>query len=331
MQADRSSCCYLCNSRDVRELWHATDKKFRGPGKFTYWRCSRCGLLVLHPRPTDEALSQYYPDYVTPVQPSSSFRQRLKRMVAEDWYGYGADRAAFIGLLRKAVTFPLRRLLHQVPRKRQGGRVLDIGCGSGGYLAFLANLGWTSYGVEPGPNSRGYAQRELGLTVHQGQLAACNFPDQWFDVVTMWHTIEHVPDPLSVLREIRRILKPDGAVMLSTPNIDCADAVFFQDCWYALDAPRHCFLFSSRTIRLLLEQSGFTISRLWYQYHPTVPARSLLYWLEEGGMTRTRNTLVRWSRSLELGMAISTPLRRLLGQGDTIYLEARMSPSEAGA
>ena len=119
--------------------------------------------------------------------------------------------------------------------------------------------------------------------------------------------------------------------MLSTPNIDCADAVFFQDCWYALDAPRHCFLFSSRTIRLLLEQSGFTISRLWYQYHPTVPARSLLYWLEERGMTRTRNRLARWSRFLELGVAISTPLRRLLGQGDTIYLEARMSQSEAMA
>ena len=203
--------CMLCGSRDIIRLWEGTDKKFRGPGRFAYVTCRGCGLVFLHPRPPAQEVSRYYPDHVTPVLANSAasplrMKQRLKRMVAEDWYGYADDACAAlslpVGFFRKILTFPLRPLLSQIPQHRPGGRVLDIGCGSGGYLAFLASLAWACDGIEPGLKSRAYAQERLGLTVHPGPLESCGFPDSFFDVVTMWHVIEHLPDPLSTLVEI---------------------------------------------------------------------------------------------------------------------------------
>ena len=315
--------CDLCGSWEVRALWQVTDKKFGGPGRFTYWRCAGCGLVALHPRPGEEDLAEYYPDHVTPVEPPGRFRQRLKRMVAEDWYGYGADRPTVIGLLRKAATFPLRRLLGQVPTKRQDGRVLDIGCGSGGYLAFLASLGWMCHGVEPGPNSRGYAQRALGLAVHPGPLKACRFPDQRFDVVTMWHVIEHLADPLETLREIHRVLKRDGIVLLRTPNVESWEARVFQGCWYGVDAPRHVYLFSLQTLGAFLAKAGFVITDVRYQYHAVDCSRSCLYALEDAGWTRARRFLAGWMRLFELLLAACSPLRRALGRGGAMQVMAR--------
>jgi 2-polyprenyl-3-methyl-5-hydroxy-6-metoxy-1,4-benzoquinol methylase len=249
VQPDDMRACPLCGSREVHFLWHVTDKKFRGPGRFAYWRCAGCGLAMLHPRLSEKDLAPYYPDYVTVVRRRDNFRQRLKRMVAEDWYGYGSDRPDVTGWLRKAATFPLRRLLSQLPYKRPGGRVLDIGCGSGGYLAFLADLGWTCEGIEQGPNSRRYAQQELGLTVHSDLRQLQNFPDRCFDVVTMWHVIEHLADPFETLGAVHRVLKPGGLLMLRTPNADSWEARLFQGRWYGVDAPRHLYLFSPGCFR----------------------------------------------------------------------------------
>lgn len=322
VQADELRACRLCSSRDVHFLWQVTDKKFRGPGRFAYWRCAGCGLVVLHPRLEEKALAPYYPDYVTAVQRRHDFRQRLKRMVAEDWYGYGTDRSAVTGLLRKAATFPLRRLLSQLPHKRPGGRILDIGCGSGGYLAFLADLGWACEGIEQGPNSRRYAQQELGLTVHSDLRQLRDFPDRCFDVVTMWHVIEHLSDPAATLREIGRILKPDGLLLLRTPNVRSWESWLFGGNWYGLDPPRHLCLFSPVTMERLLRQCGFSVALMRQDYHVVDCSRSLLYALQD----RTGESVYRAAQRLvpatELLLTLCAPLRRLLGRGGALHVEA---------
>jgi len=270
-------------------------------------------------------MGQYYPDYVTPVASARVFRQRLKRLVAEDWFGYEPESPAIprpLRLLRKALTLPLRSLLRQVPRWRPGGRVLDIGCGSGGYLAFLARTGWSCYGVEPGRNSRSYAQEVLGLTVLPGPLEECAFSEGYFDVVTMWHVIEHFSNPPGALQEIHRILKPDGILMLRTPNIESWEARLFKGSWFGLDTPRHFFLFSLGTIRTLLVRNGFEVTRLWQQHHPTILSRSVLYFLEDRKLTRTRKLVARVIRWLDLGLTVCAPLRSLFRRGGIIHIEA---------
>ena len=322
VQPDESHACGLCGSRNVHFLWHATDKKFRGAGRFAYWRCAGCGLVSLHPRLTEKELAPYYPDYVTAVQRGHNFRQRLKRMVAEDWYGYGTDRPAVTGWLRKTATFPLRRLLSQLPRRRPGGRVLDIGCGSGGYLAFLGDLGWACEGIEQGPNSRLYAQQRLGLTVHAdlGQLQA--FPDRYFDVVTMWHVIEHLGDAFEILPAVHRVLKPGGLLMLRTPNVESWEARLFKGRWYGVDAPRHVHLFSPGALKRCLARAGFVVTDVHYQYHPVDCSRSCLYAMEDAGWGRCSRFLARWAFPLESLLAVCAPLRRAFGRGGAVHVTA---------
>jgi 2-polyprenyl-3-methyl-5-hydroxy-6-metoxy-1,4-benzoquinol methylase len=317
-------------------LWEGTDKKFRGRGRFSYVQCRECGLVFLHPALSEQELAQYYPDHVTVLRTNAegsalqNARQWLKRAVAEDWYGYatgpGVAGKRRFRLLRKALGLPLRPYLRQVPRQRPGGRVLDIGCGSGGYLAFLASLGWTCYGIEPGPRSRTYAQEVLGLTVHQGPLESCGFPDSFFDVVTMWHVIEHLANPPATLREVHRMLKPDGVLLLRTPNVDSWEARCFQSNWYGLDPPRHLFLFSPDTLRAALGKAGFAVSRLRHQYHPVDCSRSLLYMLEDRDMRRTREFVARWIHLIEWGLGACMPLRAVFGHGGAMHVEARKAP-----
>ena len=322
VQSDEWRVCHVCSSREVHFLWQAADQKFRGPGRFAYWRCFGCGLVVLHPRLTQEDLAPYYPDHVTAVQPRDNFRQRLKRMVAEDWYGYGTGRPAVAGWLRKAATFPLRRLLSQLPHRRPGGRVLDIGCGSGGYLAFLADLGWACEGIEQGANSRRYAQQELGLTVHADLRQLQNFPDGYFDVVTMWHVIEHLVNPRDTLAAVHRVLKPGGLLLLRTPNVESWEARLFQRRWYGGDAPRHLHLFSPETMERLLRQCGFPVTLMRYDYHAVDCSRSLLYALQDRPGEGAYRAVRRLVPAMELALNLCLPLRRLLGRGGALHVEA---------
>lgn len=319
--------CGACGSRDVHFLWHAADKKFRGAGRFAYWRCAGCGLVMLHPRLKEEELAPYYPDHLTAVPPRDNFRQRLKRMVAEDWYGYGQGRPTVSDLLRKVVTFPLRPLLSQLPPRRPGGRVLDIGCGSGGYLAFLADLGWACEGIEQGATSRGYARKELGLTVHADLRKLQEFPKGCFDVVTMWHVIEHLPDPCGTLSAVHRVLKPDGILMLRTPNADSWEARLSQRYWYGVDAPRHLYLFSPAALEQCLARTGFAATEVFYQYHPVDCSRSCLYAVDDavwGGLSRF---LARWVFLFESLLVMGAPLRRVLGRGGAMHVTASKVPA----
>jgi SAM-dependent methyltransferase len=326
-ETDEWHGCHLCGSRDVHFLWRATDKKFRGAGRFAYRRCAGCGLVALHPGLKEEDLAPYYPDHVTAVQPRDNVRQRLKRMVAEDWYGYGTDRPAATGWLRKTATFPLRRMLSQLPRRKPGGRVLDIGCGSGGYLAFLADLGWACEGIEQGANSRRYAQQELRLTVHSDLRQLQRIPDGCFDVVTMWHVIEHLADPLQTLAAVHRVLKPDGLLMLRTPNVESWEARLFGRCWYGVDAPRHLHLFSPRTLERCLSRAGFVTTDVYYQYHPVDCSRSCLYAVEDAGWGRISRFLARWVFLFEALLAACAPLRRALGRGGAVHVNASKVPA----
>jgi SAM-dependent methyltransferase len=277
-------------------------------------------------------MARYYPDHVTPVpRPGEGsrghrIRQWLKRAVAEEWYGYDGARAprpARRRLLRRIIGWPFRGLLRQVPRYRRNGRVLDIGCGSGGYLAFLAEMGWHCAGVETGAKSRAYAQTVLGLDVREGPLEACGFPDAAFDVVTLWHVIEHLPDPRATLREIGRILKPEGLLLLRTPNVESWEAALFRGNWYGLDAPRHLYLFSPATMERLLRQCGFAVTAVRATYHAVDCSRSLLYRCRDMTAAWPALLVARTIGAIELVLNLFMPLRRLCGRGGAVHIESQ--------
>jgi SAM-dependent methyltransferase len=131
----------------------------------------------------------------------------------------------------------------------------------GGFITTMESLGWRVMGVDTDPRVVD-ACRSRGLDVRMGSLDEIGLPSDEFDVVVLRHVIEHVTDPVKLMEEIRRILRPDGRVVLLTPNIESIGYAEFGEYWLGLDPPRHLILFRSETLKQLLITSGFDIVSL---------------------------------------------------------------------
>lgn len=134
---------------------------------------------------------------------------------------------------------------------KEHGRLLDIGCGNGSYLAMMKRLGWEVVGTEIDPKAADIATSSLGIFVHVGDLEDAPFEHASFDVITMSHVIEHVADPIEFLNTAARFLKPGGEMIVVTPNLSSLGSRIFGADWYYLDPPRHLYLFTPASVRLL--------------------------------------------------------------------------------
>jgi 2-polyprenyl-3-methyl-5-hydroxy-6-metoxy-1,4-benzoquinol methylase len=137
---------------------------------------------------------------------------------------------------------------------RPGGRLLDVGCGSGGYLLRMRDYGWEVAGIEPDGEAARVGTREHGLTIHPGTMEDAPFARHSFDAVTSRHVLEHVAAPLEFVEALAGFLKPTGRLVIVTPNAAGLGHRFFGGDFYALDPPRHLVLFTARAIRRLFDQ-----------------------------------------------------------------------------
>jgi SAM-dependent methyltransferase len=212
-------------------------QRFGPPGEFNLVQCQDCGLCYLNPYPSPDEMKDYYPD------------------------AYRAYRASIDESMRRRYQ---EEKLQKVQAHSQGGRLLDVGCADGLFLHLARQAGWEVRGVEMAEGSATYAQESYKLDVFTGELRAAKFPDQHFDVVTFWHVLEHLHDPLGELREAHRILKPDGLLVVDVPNIASWQAKLFGANWRALDVPRHIYHFSPDSLKALLAQAGFACFKTSY-------------------------------------------------------------------
>ena len=136
------------------------------------------------------------------------------------------------------------------------GRLLDVGCGNGGFLLQMREVGWQVCGVEPDPKSAAQAAA-AGLDVRMGLLEDAALPAEHFDGITLNHVIEHLHDPIAALREGLRVLKPGGTISISTPNLQSRGYQLFGADWVGLDPPRHLVVFTPNSLRLALVSCGF--------------------------------------------------------------------------
>jgi SAM-dependent methyltransferase len=154
---------------------------------------------------------------------------------------------------------------------------LDVGCGTGALLAALRQDGWAVQGVDPDATLARQAREERGLAVFVGDLAAAAFPNEHFDLVVLWHVLEHLPAPLATLGEVRRVLRPGGVAVIGVPNAASLQARLLGRYWAAYDVPWHLSHFSPGTLGKLLEQAGFRTVRLaCFSGSWSIYARSLL-------------------------------------------------------
>lgn len=140
-----------------------------------------------------------------------------------------------------------------------GRKMLDVGCGNGDFLALMRDAGWDVVGVEPDATAAQFARELRAIPVVSGVLEDAGFADQTFDVVVLNHVIEHVFDPVAVLRECGRVTKADGIVVIVTPNIASLGHRVFGELWIHLDPPRHLYLFSPEAMRACCKNAGLAI------------------------------------------------------------------------
>lgn len=141
-----------------------------------------------------------------------------------------------------------------------GGRLLDVGCATGNFLRTMQDSpNLDLYGVEISQHAASIARDKYGLNVFTGELKAANYPENNFDIITLWDVLEHIIDPKLLLLEANRVLKDTGYLVLRIPNGRSWDARVFGKYWFGLDAPRHNYVFDKNTITQLLENSGFRV------------------------------------------------------------------------
>jgi SAM-dependent methyltransferase len=190
-------------------------------------------------------------------QPTES---ELASLYSERYYvSYDSREQGYDGYVTEAENWrrTFRDRLGDLPATP--GKLLDVGAATGFFVEQARAVGWDAIGVEPSAWAADYARRELGVEVFTGTLESMKFGDQAFDVVTMWEVIEHLPDPMVTLDEIRRILRPGGRLVLSTPDSGSRVARASGKRWLGWrKVPEHLFFFDRPNLDRLLVRAGFT-------------------------------------------------------------------------
>jgi len=241
--------CDICGQEAHEIFMKIDDYRHGARTEFCVVKCKNCGLLFTNPRLSEEAVNLASEESFGPWDKNKS----------------GAAKRASLFVRRHPA---LRKMWHKITGEylsemleRSRGRVLDIGCGFGDILEDLARKGCDACGVETNPIAvKGCLKK--GLKVFCGTLEEARFENESFDAVILCHVIEHLPHPKAALREIYRILKPEGLALVYCPNADSYFADFFGKYWQGWAAPFHLYHFTDRTIRDLAESAGFKINRM---------------------------------------------------------------------
>jgi len=279
--------CNSCNSSKNTQFIKSVDRLHKiSKETFTTVKCNSCGLVYLNPQPSLEELVKYYPDDYGPYNslemikygPFSNFLRKIFKKNKVDDENIKASS-------EKAINF------------------LDFGCGGGNYLDQIKKQhpNWNLYGLD---NSE-YACKKIkekGFNVFCGNIDEIEVPKNFFDRVYLGQVIEHLNDPKMVLKEINSLIKKDGEIVIATPNIDSIGAKVFKSFWYALDLPRHLYLFSPKTLSSVLEDTGFEVTNVEYDVSPKIDIRSIYYLL---GKKDLRINIFVWRLFMPIGKIIS--------------------------
>jgi len=150
------------------------------------------------------------------------------------------------------------RVVGQAFHPGKPGKILDLGCGDGSFLTAAKRRGWNVFGTELNPSEL----LDSTITVYETTEAARE--ESPFDCITMWHSLEHFPDPVVALRDLRQMLTPNGILMIAVPNANGAQARLFGRYWLAGDVPRHLQHFSEASLLETAKRNGFALKRMWH-------------------------------------------------------------------
>jgi 2-polyprenyl-3-methyl-5-hydroxy-6-metoxy-1,4-benzoquinol methylase len=208
--------------------------------KFDLYRDENLDLLATIPQPSPENLPKYYEsdDYISHTDGKRSIFEKVYHLVKN--------------LALKNKTNLISTL------QKDKGELLDIGAGTGDFLSAAKSDGWRVTGAEPSEKARSIAASK-GISLFDD---TSNFQNNSFDAITMWHVLEHVPDPKWQIKELKRLLKPNGTLIVAVPNFNSFDAKYYRGFWAAYDVPRHLWHFSKTAIAKLFEPEDMIVQQI---------------------------------------------------------------------
>lgn len=232
-------------------------------------------ILITFPKPSLEKLPSYYEsdDYISHTDGKRSLFERAYHFIKG------------IALKNK-----LKLINEQSPK----GKLLDIGAGTGDFLVVAKNDGWQITGIEPSAKAKGIAINK-GVTFAESISA---LESHSFDVITMWHVLEHVPNLDEYLTELKRLIKPSGTIVIAVPNFKSFDANFYGRHWAAYDVPRHIWHFSKTAIEKLFTEKGMKLIEVLPMKFDSFYVSLLSEKYKTGKMNFVRAFFVGWKSNL---------------------------------
>ena len=211
---------------------------------FTLLRDSKYDLLLTHPKPNNEELGKYYESeaYISHTDANKSLFDKVYQTV-------------------KNHTIKQKlKLINSL--NTEDKTILDIGCGTGDFLETCRNDQWSISGIEPNDGARSIAVNKTEYSILSSIEELLNNDLNQFDVITMWHVLEHVPDLSEYIISLKKLLKPKGILIVAVPNYKSYDAKYYGKFWAAYDVPRHLWHFSKRSMETIFREHNFKIVKI---------------------------------------------------------------------
>lgn len=242
--------CPWCGSEKAQiNLW--LKDEFLSKEDFHICECLNCGLLYTMPRPNKEKIGEYYK--------------------SEEYYSHQENKKGFIPRLYESVKKV--NLKHKYKLATQGlniGKMLDIGCGVGDFLHTAEEHGWTCTGVEPSEDAKAIAKTKTKANIINSEDME-KIPDATFDLITMWHVLEHVDDLKWQIEQLHRLTKTKGRIVIAVPNYKSYDGQYYKELWAAYDVPRHLSHFNKTVLTNIFKSKNLELVRtdklIWDAYY----------------------------------------------------------------
>ena len=242
--------CPWCESEE-NKVYIALKDLFLSKKNFQIHECTNCGLLYTMPRPDKEKIGDYYK--------------------SNEYYSHQENKKGFIPRLYEAIKkVNVNNKYKMATKGLAGDRLLDIGCGVGDFLHIAEKHGWDCIGVEPSMEAKAIAKKRINANIIESEDLN-TIGDETFDLITMWHVLEHVDDLKWQVEQLQRLVKPKGRIVIAVPNYKSYDGQYYKEFWAAYDVPRHLNHFNKNTITQIFKSQGLELKKteklVWDAYY----------------------------------------------------------------